>query len=85
MAEPSELDVCRCGDYRKDHERRGTGPCRLNGLGHGVPGYTCEEFEFSRPSEASKPVMLCRCGKVLESPRDYAAHCKEFPDHFVRT
>jgi hypothetical protein len=35
--------------------------------------------------EASKPVMMCRCGKVLESPRAYAEHCEEFPDHFTHS
>lgn len=33
----------------------------------------------------AKPVTLCTCGKALETPRDYAAHCKEFPDHFAKT
>ena len=35
--------------------------------------------------EGAKRVMLCRCGKVLESPADYAAHCAEAPDHFTKT
>lgn len=36
-------------------------------------------------SQAAKPVILCTCGKVLETPRDYAAHCKEFPGHFKKS
>jgi hypothetical protein len=42
-------------------------------------------MQSNSEQEFSKPVMLCKCGKVLETPRDYAAHCKEFPDHFVNT
>jgi hypothetical protein len=33
--------------------------------------------------EASKPVILCGCGKVLENPSAYASHCQEFPGHFT--
>lgn len=32
--------------------------------------------------EAAKPVMLCTCGAVLESPAKYAQHCAAFPSHF---
>jgi hypothetical protein len=28
-----DLDVCVCGDYRRQHDERGW--CKLNGLGHG--------------------------------------------------
>lgn len=35
--------------------------------------------------EAANPVMLCKCGKVLETPAIYAAHCAAFPDHFTTT
>lgn len=35
--------------------------------------------------ELSKPVLLCSCGKVLESPAKYAAHCAEFPSHFTQS
>ena len=33
------LDICDCGDYRKEHESDSEidGPCRLNGLGHNIP------------------------------------------------
>lgn len=37
------LDECVCGDYRRDHVDS-SGPCKMNGLGHGVPGYRCERF-----------------------------------------
>lgn len=39
----------------------------------------------SNSDEFSKPVMLCKCGKVLETPSDYAKHCEQFPDHFTKT
>lgn len=29
-ADLTQLDVCECGDYRRDH-RDGVGPCRFNG------------------------------------------------------
>jgi hypothetical protein len=38
------------------------------------------------PVEATaKPVMLCTCGKVLENPVAYAAHCAEAPSHFTKS
>ena len=37
------------------------------------------------PSRHEPPVIRCSCGKVLENPRMYAAHCAEFPDHFTST
>lgn len=33
--------------------------------------------------EVSIAVILCKCGKVLESPCMYAEHCRDFPDHFA--
>lgn len=40
------LDICECGDYRKDHKNR-KGQCRFNGgLGHGVCP-PCLKFKFS--------------------------------------
>ncbi|HSM79195.1 MAG TPA: hypothetical protein VLT57_16265 [Bryobacteraceae bacterium] len=29
--------------------------------------------------------VTCSCGKKLASPREYADHCKDFPDHFRHT
>lgn len=29
--------------------------------------------------------VTCICGKKLESPSEYADHCKKFPDHFRHT
>lgn len=71
-------------------------PCRWTGHGYySGPGWfqmsyssaslRCEPTHWqpmpTLPATA-KPVIMCTCGKVLETPRDYAAHCKEFPDHF---
>ena len=42
-------------------------------------------MEKAREQERSKRVMLCGCGKVLENPAAYAAHCREAPDHFTQT
>lgn len=42
VAPPDDFDICRCGDYRHQHDERGT--CRLNGLGHGGAG-PCHRFE----------------------------------------
>jgi hypothetical protein len=36
-------------------------------------------------AKLSKPVQMCGCGKVLENPAAYAAHCTEAPSHFTRT
>lgn len=33
----------------------------------------------------SKPVILCKCGKPLETPVMYAEHCAQFPDHFTQS
>ena len=33
----------------------------------------------------SKPVVLCKCGKVLETPAMYGEHCREFPEHFTKS
>ena len=48
---PHDLDLCECGDYRRDH-KGGTGACNLNGLGHGMTGYRCNRFRFSLPATA---------------------------------
>ena len=51
---PHPDDICHCGDRRRDHIY-GTGLCKLNGLGHGVPGYRCTGFRFAYyASETSK-------------------------------
>lgn len=44
----SPFDICKCGDYRRDHRRQGGG-CIFNkpGLGHHGAG-DCEKFEFLR-------------------------------------
>jgi hypothetical protein len=42
--EPSPFDTCSCGDYRRNHPA--DGPCNLNGLGHGVPGFNCPRFKL---------------------------------------
>lgn len=47
-------EVCVCGDYRRQHEN-GAGRCSLNGLGHGVPGYSCEKFERGQDLPAPAP------------------------------
>lgn len=47
-------DICRCGDYRRSH-RGGIGPCGLNSLGHGVPGYRCTEFRLLKYAEVEIP------------------------------
>lgn len=39
----------------------------------------------ARQQEPAKPVLMCSCGKVLENPRAYAAHCAEAPDHFTKS
>lgn len=39
-------DVCRCGDRRREHADGG-GACKLNGLGHGYAGYSCNRFRFA--------------------------------------
>lgn len=38
-----------------------------------------------KEQEASKPVQMCGCGAVLETPAKYAEHCTAFPDHFTKT
>jgi hypothetical protein len=53
-----DLDVCQCGDYRRSH-KEGIGPCNLNSLGHGVPGYQCEKFVL-RHLTAPTPQPLSR-------------------------
>lgn len=35
--------------------------------------------------EEAKPVMLCVCGAVLETPAKYAEHCTAFPSHFTNS
>lgn len=52
-AETGDLDTCVCGDYRRDHID-GTGRCKMNGLGHMVPGYSCEKFELSEVSKSER-------------------------------
>jgi hypothetical protein len=52
-AEPHQLDVCECGDYRIDH--RGDGPCIYNqpaNVGHGgAPN--CFAFRLAWPAAAT--------------------------------
>ena len=52
--QPYDLDVCRCGDYRRDHQQ-GAGTCKLNGLGHGMLGYSCAEFRIHQFSPVNAP------------------------------
>lgn len=40
----SSLDICACGDYRRDHEGN-DGPCKLRGGPHA--GFRCDAFRFS--------------------------------------
>lgn len=47
-------DVCHCGDYRHQHHG-GIGPCKMNGLGHGVPGYRCEKFRVFQYAPVGSP------------------------------
>jgi len=54
LTDAHDLDECHCGDWRKDHEPNG-GRCRKNGLGHGVPGFTCEKFVLAFGYLASIP------------------------------
>lgn len=42
-------DICKCGDYRKEHPDNGA--CGLNGLGHCIPDYKCEKFRFDSGGE----------------------------------
>lgn len=47
LCEAHELDICECGDYRRDHVG-GTGECRMpNDLSHGFR--RCKEFRMFRP------------------------------------
>lgn len=52
-------------------------------------GKGCKEPEEGEPDEpdqeVSKPVMLCTCGTVLETPAKYAEHCAAFPSHFTQS
>lgn len=57
MAHPS--DVCKCGDYRLNHED-GTGACCFNigawGMGsghHGAPD--CNEFRLAHEASGAEP------------------------------
>lgn len=45
---PDPFDICRCGDYRHQHDAHG---CRLNGLGHGGAP-PCRRFERSETAAA---------------------------------
>lgn len=40
--------------------------------------------ENPRPQFSTR-VMLCTCGKVLETPAMYVAHCAEYPNHFTQS
>jgi hypothetical protein len=62
MLEPDHpLDICYCGDYRKDHQD-GTGACKFSGGwrgdGHNGAG-RCDRFVFAYPythrKEQQKP------------------------------
>jgi hypothetical protein len=53
LVESHPLDVCVCGDYRKQH-KDGVGACMCNGLGHGgAPA--CYRFELSSRHRADAP------------------------------
>lgn len=45
----NEKDICKCGDYRKNHPNNGA--CNLNGLGHSIPSNEpeskCLQFRLS--------------------------------------
>jgi hypothetical protein len=49
---PKDDPLCECGDPRSQHPN--DGPCRMNGLGHGLPsgepGNKCERFRTSAPT-----------------------------------
>lgn len=49
-----DLDVCDCGDYRRDHDELGCILCRA--FGNGTCGYEplCKSFRFSRVSSDSE-------------------------------
>lgn len=50
------LDVCECGDYRRDHIG-GAGACKFNlprNIGHGGPS-NCREFRMSEPGKRAGP------------------------------
>jgi hypothetical protein len=49
IPQPDPFDVCRCGDYRHQHDERGI--CRLNGLGHGGAG-PCHRYDRSETAAA---------------------------------
>ena len=48
---------------------------------------TCDGKGCDQPdaTEVSKPVQMCGCGAVLETPAKYAEHCAAFPSHFATT
>jgi hypothetical protein len=63
-----ELDSCECGDYRRDHPNNGR--CKMNGLGHGIPGYTCDSFELSsRFAGAVTAIATTPCRKRVTNSR----------------
>lgn len=80
-----------------DHPRRDVEITPSNSMYGGAEAYcsacgeqwhmTQAEFaDYGKSREApSKPVMLCSCGKVLETPAAYAAHCAEAPEHFAKS
>ena len=50
MQHDHPYDVCKCGDYRRDH-KDSVGPCRhnkLNDLTHGMQD--CTKFRFASPA-----------------------------------
>lgn len=50
------LDVCVCGDYRRDH-KNGTGPCTFGlDLSHGFTA--CNEFRLSHEPGAKNAALL---------------------------
>lgn len=59
---------------------------------HMIEGLVVVPLEAPTPAMAkawavvtapSRAGIVCRCGLVLKTPSEYAAHCKESPDHFV--
>jgi len=67
------LDVCVCGDYRRDHEN-GTGPCTFGlDLSHGFTD--CAEFRLSSNARPRSRLRFPLCG---EKGVDASEGCRQF-------
>lgn len=65
MSAHHPLDVCRCGDFRHQHEG-GTGRCKL---GSRCTPFGCRRFRMEQPAEKYRehnPDHYEKCLKLLE-------------------